>query len=166
MTSEPKKPSTRRAKPPVGELLMKLWPKVLARKARLTIPHLRRMCASSSAKRRLTALLAMRRQIGRGRRSTEYMRLARRMIDDSDNDCRWQALIVTGEFIETHPDDIWQVVEQYGQHEDEDMRAGVATVLLEDLLEHHRRRFGRRSNRLASVSPRFAETLNMCWRFD
>jgi len=87
------------------------------------------------------------------------------MIDDSNNTCRWQALIVVGEFIKTHPDDVWPVIEQYGQHKDKDMRTGVACVLLEHLLEHHRRRFGRRAERLASKSPKFKYTLDMCLRW-
>ncbi len=142
--------------------LRRLWPKIFARKEHLPIVELRRMCASHSANARLTGLLIMRRQIERGRCTIGYMRLAMQMIGDSDDTCRWQALIVVGEFIESHPDEVWSVIEEYGQSEDEDMRMGVACVLLEHLLEHHRRRFRRRAGRLASKSPEFKYTLDMC----
>ncbi len=130
------------------------------------ITQLRSMCASRSAQRRLMALLTMRRQVYRDRGTIGYMHLARKMIDDSDNNCRWQALIVVGEFIETHPDDVWPLVEHYGQFGDEDMKAGVACVLLEHLLEHHRRRFRPRAERLASKSPKFKRVLDMCWPYN
>lgn len=70
------------------------------------------------------------------------------------------------EFIETYPDDIWPIIKHYGHSDDEDMRAGVACILLEHLLEHHRRRFYRRAKRLASKSSKFKYTLDMCWPFN
>lgn len=124
------------------------------------------MCVSQSVHRRLAALLTMRHQILRGRGAIGYMHLARELIDDTDNTCRWQALIVVGEFIKTQPDDIWLLIKQYGQSGDEDMRMGVACVLLEHLLEHHRSRFVGRAKRLASKSPKFKYTLDMCWPYN
>lgn len=74
----------------------------------------------------------------RGLRRT-YFDLARSLIDDCHNTCRWQAMIVIGEYIETDPARVWPIVEHYGQSDDEDMRAAVATVLLEHALGYHRR---------------------------
>ena len=127
------------------------------------VAELERMARSRSASRRLRALLIMRRQIGRGKKRTSYFRAARRLIEDENNDCRWQALIVVGEFIEDRPAKVWELVVQYGQDENSDMRAGVACVLLEHLLEQHWSRFHTRAERLAAKSPLFADTLSICW---
>ena len=129
------------------------------------VVDLERMAKNRSARRRLRALLIMRKQIAEGRDLKSYLRLARRMIDDPNNNCRWQALIVVGEFIEDHPDEIWTVVKRYATHEDSDMRMGVACVLLEHLLGHHWRRFHREARREAADSALFAETLGMCRDF-
>ena len=107
----------------------------------------------------------MRKQLGEGRDFKSYLRLARRMIDDPNNNCRWQALIVVGEFIEDHPDETWRVVKRYAVHEDSDMRMGVACVLLEHLLELHRAGFYGKVRREAAAAALFAETLEMCWDF-
>lgn len=82
--------------------LKRLRIRVRAHKEHVPITTLRRMCASQSAIIRLTSLLTMRRQIEHGRGTIGYMRLGRKMIDDKDNTCRWQALIVVGEFIGVH----------------------------------------------------------------
>ncbi len=85
------------------------------------------------------------------------------MINDLDNDCRWQALIVVGEFLDCAPGEVWKVIEQYGTSADADMRAGVGCVLLEHLLEKFDRRYRARVNRLAARSVEFANTLAYCW---
>ena len=100
-----------------------------------------------------------------GKAPKRYFSLAKRMIDDPDNDCRWQAIIIVGEFIETHPSGVWKVVVRYGRSEDDDMRSAVATVLLEHLLEYHFQTFFPRVKRETFRSPLFADTLARCSAF-
>ena len=92
---------------------------------------------------------------------------ARGLIGHPDNDVRWQALIAVGQWIWTEdPEGVWHVVLDHGESEDADMRAGVATVLLEHLLDHHfAAYFPRLQARIEAGAPRLKETLGMCGRF-
>jgi hypothetical protein len=105
----------------------------------------------------------MRRQIEE--QDPAYFDRARPMIADEDNDCRWQALIVVGEFIGDRPEQVWEVIQQHGVSDDEDMRDGVACVLLEHLVEHSFERFFPRVERLALANESFADTCLRCWKF-
>jgi hypothetical protein len=49
-------------------------------------------------------------------------------------DARWQAIIQVATFAEREPEVIWPFVLKWGSHEDEDVRAAIATCLLEHLL--------------------------------
>lgn len=80
-------------------------------------------------------------------------------------DPRWQAIIGIGEFIETHPEAVWEFCLRWGKHPQSDVRAAVATCLLEHLLEHHFELLFPRVRRAAMESARFAGTLGSCWRF-
>lgn len=60
--------------------------------------------------------------------------LARKMVSDSDNTCRWQALIAIDPGIQIQPEWVWEVILEFGDTEDEDMQAAIGCVLLEDLL--------------------------------
>jgi len=102
---------------------------------RRTRKELAQALHSRSADRRLLGLLLIRHHIESGDRRPAYLTLARSRIPDSDNDCRWQALIVVGEYVNTHPEVVWEVIREFGGHPDRDMRDAVATVLLEHLLE-------------------------------
>jgi hypothetical protein len=108
----------------------------------------------------------MRGRIEAGDPPEDFLSLARRLVRDADNDCRWQALIVVGESVESDPEAVWQVVCEHGASEDEDMRAGVATVLLEHLLgQHFDLYFPRLKERIEAGSPLLADTLGCCWAF-
>ncbi len=122
------------------------------------------MAASSFADKRLLALMLMRRQAG-SRKLSSYLTIGRGMIDDGDNDCRWQALILLGEDIRNSPEQIWDIVKNYGTSKDADMRAGVACVLREHLIEHHPT-YRQLSKRIAGKSKLFADTLATCWDFN
>jgi hypothetical protein len=89
------------------------------------------------AQRRLLALALIRREIARGAPATDYLPLARTLVEDPDNGCRWQALIVIGEALRTSPEDVWSVIRAHGGSQDSDLRTGVATVLLKHLLKEH-----------------------------
>jgi hypothetical protein len=88
---------------------------------------------------RLHALYAMRDAIASGHVRRNYFDLAKSLVRDSNNDCRWQALIVIGEYIQSQPEAVWQVIQEFGVSPDDDMRTAVATVLVEHLLEYHSR---------------------------
>src|ERR1041384_7653640 len=52
-------------------------------------------------------------------------------------DARWQAIIAVADHIEDHPDEVWSFARKWGAHASPDLRAAVATCLVEHLLEHH-----------------------------
>lgn len=137
--------------------------------ARLTLetvsPHqAAHLLAASGADDRLLALLRIRVAIERGVPAHRFIAIASQLFDDPDDDCRWQALIVVGESIGSDPEAVWQVVEKHGSSLDEDMRAGIATVLLEHLLESDFDRFYPRvAKRVLDGDARFADTLRTCW---
>ncbi len=79
---------------------------------------------------RLLSLFLARRRIRERDPATVYLPLAESMLHDSNNDCRWQAAIVIGESIRADPDAVWQIVREYGDSKDHDMRSAMACVLL------------------------------------
>jgi hypothetical protein len=86
------------------------------------------------------------------------------MLEDADNNCRWQAVIVVDEFCRSRPDLVWPVIRAYGGSRDADMRTCVAVVLLEHVLEHHFDAYRDRVRREARrQGRRFQETIRMCW---
>ena len=147
------------------DTLKSVWKQAEAWPKYVPLPLLRTMCRTESAKKRLLGLMLMRVQIEHNGLIQGYLSLAQTLVEDSDNDCRWQALIVIGEFIESHPAEVWKVVGKYAVSEDEDMRVGVAKVLLEHLLEHHDKRYRKRVEKMSASSPLFASTYDMCSDF-
>ncbi|MDY7109523.1 MAG: hypothetical protein SYC29_12885 [Planctomycetota bacterium] len=130
----------------------------------VTTAEIRQMCKSPSAETRLLALLLMRGEMGDGDPIDEFFDSARDLIEDENNNCRWQALIVIGYFIDSRPEDVWRIIEQYGVSDDDDMRTGVGCVLLEHLLETHFERFfpALREIILAG-STQMTHTLTLCY---
>jgi hypothetical protein len=84
---------------------------------------------------------------------------------EGELDPRWQATIAVAEFIEDAPESVWTFAERWGQYPDDDLRAAIATCVLEHLLEHHLDRMFPRVEHLTRSSLAFAETLTMCWPF-
>jgi hypothetical protein len=118
---------------------------------------------SKDGRDRLLSLVLMRKQIESGDDAWEYFPLAGTMIEDGNNQCRWQSLIVIGESIETHPDAVWEIVNKYGDSQDEDMRTAIANVLLEHLLQFDfDRYFTLVRNEVARGKLRLLRTLDMC----
>jgi len=126
-----------------------------------------RLGTSPDPELRLLALSLMRKQIAAGASPGDYLGLAYSLVWDVDhNSCRWQALIVLSESIMTDPETVWRAVCEFGEWEDEDMRAGVATVLLEHLLEYHfQAYYPRLKKRIAGGSKLMADTLSRCYAF-
>lgn len=124
------------------------------------------MSSADSATRLLALRHKIRRQIQSRASAVDRLDVARSLINDADNDCRWQALIVVGESIETNPEVVWELIREFGVSEDEDMRTGVATVLLEHLLEHHfDAYFPRLKREIENGSELLADTLSRCSPF-
>lgn len=82
----------------------------------------------------------------------------------SEVDIRWQVLLDVAEYVRSHPDDLWPFVRQWGSSEDDDVRAAVATCLLEHLLEHHFERVFPLVE-TAVQDPLFADTFCLCWKY-
>lgn len=114
----------------------------------------------------LEELERIQRRSGRGDRRPADLQRARAWIGHADNDVRWQALIAVGDWIETDPEAVWEVVLEHGRSEDDDMRAGVACVLLEHLLEHHHEAYFPKLRAAIERDPRLlGATLRICSRF-
>ena len=65
--------------------------------------------------------------------------------------------------MEARPEAVWQVVEEYGDSEDEDMRTAVATLLLETLLLLDFETYFSRTRALIRGGRRgFIDTLDLC----
>ena len=84
---------------------------------------------------------------------------------DGAEDARWQAIIAVGEFIGSNPNEVWEFSKRWGSHADEDLRAAIATCLLEHLLEYHFSALFPRVAAEARSSRSFASTLRLCWKF-
>jgi len=84
---------------------------------------------------------------------------------DGVEDPRWQAIIEVGMFAEQEPEAIWPFVLKWGSHEDEDVRAAIATCLLEHLLENHFDLLFPRVETASRSNIWFAKTTAQCWKF-
>lgn len=84
---------------------------------------------------------------------------------DGEIDARWQAVIDVSEFIESEPEAVWLFARKWGAHSDADLRAAIATCVLEHLLEHHFDMFIARVEDAAATDQFFAETVSHCWTF-
>lgn len=133
------------------------WPR------REPLAGLKALLAGRSHPRHLLAFRLMLRQLRRGQPAA-YFDLARPFVDERSRDCRWQALVVCGEFIATRAEDVWALVAEHGDTGDEDLRTGVATVLLEHLLEHDFERwFPEVAAAVQGGATGLAHTLRLCW---
>jgi hypothetical protein len=84
---------------------------------------------------------------------------------DDAIDPRWQAINNVGEFIESHPEEVWQFTVRWGKSCNSDLRAAVSTCLLEHILEYHFAEFFPRTNELVQKSSLFADTFLSCSKF-
>ena len=92
------------------------------------------------------------------------LRLLDCLAGDKNNDVRWHAFVLVGDFVEEHPEKVWPIVLRYGSHPSYDMRGAVACCLLEHLLEHHFHQYFPKVKRiLLRGDKRFAYTLSRCY---
>lgn len=128
--------------------------------------HVLKLATSADPADRLRALPLIEEGIEAGEASAEYLKLARVLVADPDNDCRWQAMSIFGGMVEANPEVVWDVICEHGTSTDEDMREAVATVLLEHLLQYHfDAYFPKLSQRINAGESLLADTLSRCWLF-
>jgi hypothetical protein len=121
------------------------------------------MLASRRASDRLLALLLMREQLLEGKPEA-YLGMARGAVEDTDNNCRWQALIVVSEFIPYNAEAVWRVAARYAESRSKDMRTAVTVLLLEELLVHDfETYFPRMVKRIEAGSRYMRSLLPGCW---
>ncbi len=84
---------------------------------------------------------------------------------EGEQDPRWQAIIEVSEYIRQHPDEVWRFTRKWGAHPNADLRAAVATCLLEHLLEHHFDRIFPLVSKACRHSRRFADAFSSCSEF-
>jgi len=129
----------------------------------LSVDQLGELAKFPDADKRLLALALMKKQIRLGDNPIYYFRLGRKLVSDSDNNCRWQSLIVIADLIEAKPDLVWEVVSEFGDSDDDDMRMAIATILLEHLLDHDfGRYFPKVQEEIRNKRYRFIDTLGNC----
>jgi len=85
--------------------------------------------------------------------------------EEQEIDPRWQAIVRIEDFIREEPEAVWTFILRWGCHEDEDLRAAVATVLMEHLLEHHFAKFFPEVKTAVEKNFLFADTFARCWKF-
>jgi hypothetical protein len=88
-----------------------------------------------------------------------------RAAPEGEVDPRWQAMIALGEYAESDPEPLWEFVARWGSAEDEDLRSGVATCILEHLLQYHFSVIFPRVEAKVQADPRFADCFVSCWAF-
>ena len=145
--------------------LKKFWNEVIT----LPLPELEQIkntLLSKNEDDRLRALLQIR-ELLKNDLKAEYLELACKQIDDSDNTCRWQAIIVVGEFIKNKPETIWGIIKKYGSSDDADMRSAIATVLLEHFFEINPHLFDDKFKEIKKLvkeekNQNLLNTLSMC----
>src|SRR4051812_46317495 len=49
----------------------------------------------------------------------------------------WKGIIAVGEFVQTEAESVWSFVATWGCHSSKNLRSGIATCILEHLLEYH-----------------------------
>jgi len=122
---------------------------------------------STNADDRLKALLLARRFLKQNEMEYALYDLAVKMIEDEDNDCRWQSIIIIGEFIATPKmENIWEIIMTYGNSNDQDMRSAIATVLLEHYFEQNPDQFENKFKMLKQEIKKgktnLRDTLSLC----
>lgn len=81
---------------------------------------------------------------------------------DDEIDPRWQAIIAIGEYAETEPQPVWEFTQKWGSHPQEDLRAAIATCLLEELPECHFAAYFPDVERISVSGPLFAKMFLIC----
>jgi hypothetical protein len=81
-------------------------------------------------------------------------------------DPRWRAIIKVGEFLETEPQGVWSFIAKWGVNDNDDLRAAIATCLLEHLLGRYFDAYFSLVEELVKSNSNFADTFARCWKFE
>lgn len=121
-----------------------------------------KLCRSKSADDRVLGILV----IPNTADEREWFDLARSLIADEDNTCRWQAVIECSNWLKDTPEWVWEVICEFGDSDDDDMRAAIWTCMLEHLLEDYfDEYFPRVKAHVGKASPNFADCVRMSGSF-
>ena len=102
-------------------------------------------------------------QMPESRNSVQWIRHALRTGDEA---VRWEAADQAGILITTRPEVAWALVVEFGRSKNADVRAAIATCVLEHLLEHEfDEYFTRLEAELATEDPELEDTFTLCWKF-
>jgi hypothetical protein len=122
------------------------------------IEQIRRLAASRDPHDRLEALKQIE---GLQPPEPKLFDIAKGLIGDrADNNVRWQACIVVGNYIQAMPERVWEAICKYGRSRDDDLRAAISTCLLEHLLNAHFEKYFPKCKKLVERSRYFANTLS------
>jgi hypothetical protein len=61
--------------------------------------------------------------------------------------------------------EVWRFARRWGAHANADLRAAIATCLIEHLLEYHFEQIIPLVEEACDQSKQFAETVALCWNF-
>jgi hypothetical protein len=122
---------------------------------------------SKECDKKLLALLTIRKRVENDFIPAPlYFDIAKQFLTDDDNDCKWQSFIIVGYFMETKPEECWEIITKLGDSNNEDTRAAVATVLLEHYFEKNPQLFDTRFREYTQViklgHKNLLETLSVC----
>lgn len=84
---------------------------------------------------------------------------------EGKRDPRWHAVIAVADHIAKRPLEVWRFARKWGAHSNRDVRAAIASCVLEHLLEHHFATVFPLVKRACQQSRRFADTFRACWQF-
>jgi hypothetical protein len=125
----------------------RMWNAAEEYKGSRSFQTLKKLARSDDPNERLLSLLIIRHWRTQSHR--QHFDLARSMVGDTDNHCRWQALIVVGEYLDSRTEDVWDVIDENAASADEDMQTAIFCLLLEHLWELNRREYRKNARRLA-----------------
>jgi len=141
-----------------SSVLEKLRRRAANYKGSRSIDTLIKLARSKNARDRLLALLLIREPFFKQRPA--HFDLARSLVGDADNNCRWQALCVIADFLESHAEAVWEVIDENAANADDDMQSALFCVLLEDLWEMDRREYRKHIRKLAKKHAWLGECLD------
>jgi hypothetical protein len=91
---------------------------------------------------------------------------ARELLARGDEKARWDGAELLGDFVDSAPELVWPLVVYFGSSENEDVRAAIATCVLEHLFQFHFEPYFSEAERLVRAGNRnLADTVSTCWAF-
>ena len=129
------------------------------------VERLADMSSSPDSAIRRLAVALMVKQLKAGTPLEEYIPILRTLVADEDHLCRWQSQIALSEVIFSgDPEIAWEIVVEHADSEDDDLRAAIACLLLEDLLDQYFDEYFPRVCKMArNASPGTLEMIRTCW---